>query len=204
MFITSIKLTKQKMIGAVVIAGLLLVGLIIWIASSGGNNVEPAGNLPSTRNIRTEQDRVDFLNAAGWQVSDVGAQSQEVLIPSVFDEVFERYNEMQKVDGFDLSQYKNRRVMRHTFRVTNHPVEGEEVVVTLLVYRNRIIGGDVSSINYDGFMHGLYGTQNALPGTNPIPTCDDDPYCDESAVKDEPCEDEECAECEPEEPEAEE
>jgi len=177
MFITSIKLTKQKMIGAVVIAGLLLVGLIVWIASSGGsNNVEPVGNLPSTRNIRTERDRVDFLNAAGWQVSDVGAQSQEVLIPSVFDEVFERYNEMQKVDGFDLSQYKNRRVMRHTFMVTNHPIESEEVVVTLLVYRNRIIGGDLSSVNHEGFMHGLYGTQNVLPGTNPLPVLEEDDY----------------------------
>jgi len=173
MFITSIKLTKQKMIGAVIIAGLLLCGLILWIAAaSGGGSAADGGNAsevnnpaPSTRNIRTESDRMEFLAGHGWQVTAEGVQSQEVLIPATFDEVFERYNEMQRADGFDLSQYKNRRVMRYTYRVLNHPVQGEEVQATLLIYCDRIVGGDVCSLNQEGFMHGLLNVQNILPGS---------------------------------------
>ncbi len=155
-FITSIKLTKQKLVTAIIVVGVLLVALIIWLASQGGTESQAtAAELPSVKNMKTEQDRVGFLTACGWQVSADSAESQEVLIPKTFDDVFDNYNELQKTQGFDLSQYKNKRVMRYTYTVTNYPTGEAGVQATLLVYNNKIVGGDICSAKLDGFMHGF-------------------------------------------------
>ena len=79
---------------------------------------------------------------------------KEVLIPDEFDEVFERYNKIQKEAGMDLSPYHGKRVKCWTYRVLNIPDQGE-VMANLYVYKNKIIGGDISSARLDGFMHGL-------------------------------------------------
>jgi hypothetical protein len=155
MFITSIKVTKQKLIAAVAIAGLVLVGLIVLIAVSGGDRGQAASALPSVKNIKTEKNRVDFLPSCGWQVSLENAQCQEVLIPGTFDEVFLRYNEMQKAEGFDLMQLRNKRVMRYTYTVTNYPNGEDGVQATLLIYKDKIVGGDICSTRMGGFMHGF-------------------------------------------------
>ena len=158
MFITSIRLTRQRLVAAVVIAGVVLIALIVWIAGRGGAESRQTMALPSVKNIKTAEDRVGFLTACGWQISDDGAQSQEVLIPDSFDEVFDSYNDLQKTQGFDLSAYKNKRVMRYTYRVTNYPDGDPDVQATLLVYNNRIIGGDVCSTRLNGFMQGFMKT----------------------------------------------
>ena len=44
---------------------------------------------------------------------------------------------------------------RYTYQITNYPNSSDQVVADIVVYRNRIIAGDVQSTALDGFMHGL-------------------------------------------------
>lgn len=72
-----------------------------------------------------------------------------------FDETFESYNELQKLQGMDLSRYKGQRAKRYTYTVLNYPGQEEGVQANVLVLNDTIIGGDVSSVAIDGFMHGF-------------------------------------------------
>jgi hypothetical protein len=82
-------------------------------------------------------------------------ETVEVTIPSEFDKIFTGYNEIQRRQGLDLSDYKKKKVMRYTYEVTNYEGETGTVYANLLVYRNRVIGGDICSADVKGFIHGF-------------------------------------------------
>ena len=55
----------------------------------------------------------------------------------------------------DLSKYKKKNVMRYTYEVTNYEGANGTVYANILVYRNRVIGGDICSADMKGFIHGF-------------------------------------------------
>lgn len=55
-----------------------------------------------------EQQRRDFMAAYGWEVQEEPLEIREVLIPGQFDEAYEKYNYIQKQQGFDLSRYRGK------------------------------------------------------------------------------------------------
>ena len=80
---------------------------------------------------------------------------KEITIPKTFDEVYTRYNkDIQIPSGFDRRKYAGKQVALYTYIVINYPTE-DEVTANLLVYNNKIIGGDICSVSLDGFMHGF-------------------------------------------------
>ena len=80
---------------------------------------------------------------------------QEESIPSEFDKIFTGYNEIQKRQGLDLSRYKKKDVVRYTYEVTNYEGEEGKVYANVIVYRNKVIGGDICSADVNGFIHGF-------------------------------------------------
>ena len=78
-----------------------------------------------------------------------------MTIPSEFDRVFVSYNELQKRQGLDLSKYKRKEMTRFTYIITNYPEYDGVVYANLLVYRNKVVGGDVCSADVNGFLHGF-------------------------------------------------
>ena len=46
-------------------------------------------------------------------------------------------------------------MVRYCYNITNYPDYDGEVTATLLVYRNKVIGGDISSADVNGFTHGF-------------------------------------------------
>ena len=82
-----------------------------------------------------------------------------VTIPAEFDKVFAAYNEMQKEQGLNLLKFKNKEVTRYTFSVTNYAGYDGTVYANVLVYRNKVIGGDICSADVSGFIHGFENNQ---------------------------------------------
>jgi hypothetical protein len=109
--------------------------------------------------LETNEDRLYLLTSLGWEVEIEPEAYSEVLIPEEFSDVYENYNKIQKTMGLDLSKYKGDKVMRYTYVVVNYPGE-KDVRATLLVYKNRLIGGDVCTVRLDGFMHNLLMPKN--------------------------------------------
>ena len=105
--------------------------------------------------IKSNDDRINFIKQFGWEVEAQPLKEQEVTIPKEFDKIFAAYNEIQRKQGLDLSSFKKKNVMRYTYTVTNYPDYEGEVYINILVYKNKVIGGDVCSADVNGFIHGF-------------------------------------------------
>ena len=112
--------------------------------------------------IKTNDDRIDFLEQFGWTVSENPVDEKAVKIPQKFDKIMLSYNEFQRQMGLDLAKYKGKEVTRYTYEVTNYPEYEGRVYANLLVYRNKVIGGDICSADSQGFLQGFVkNEQNA-------------------------------------------
>ena len=90
-----------------------------------------------------------------WEVSDEYDECKAVTIPKEFNEVYEKYNKLQKQQGFDLEDYKGKTAEVYTYAVKNYGNKKQEVRANLIVCEGQLVGGDVCSAELDGFMQGL-------------------------------------------------
>lgn len=109
----------------------------------------------SAHAISSNEDRVAFLNSCGWIVSEKPVEEIDVIIPSEFNGVYSDYNKLQQKQGYDLSLYKGVTAKKYTYEVRNYPDVVENVQASVLIYKGRVIGGDVSSMELNGFMEAL-------------------------------------------------
>ena len=155
MLIVTAKMPKRKLTLGVAAAALLCC---CAIALNFGHALTreasaPAG--PNPKGIKSNQDRIDYLSAYGWQVSDEPVATQELLIPEEMDDSYTEYLTLQNEQGFDLQKYAGKRVKRYTYEVLNYPTGESGVQANLLIRKNTVVGGEVLSPQLDGFLHGL-------------------------------------------------
>lgn len=162
MFVYSFKASTLKFAGIAALSLALLIVLIAVIPSIGSDSSDgkiDAGEVEAAAinydKIKTNEDRVAFLAQFGWEVDPEPAEEATVTIPSEFDRVFVSYNELQKRQGLDLSRYKRKEMTRYTYIVKNYPDYDGVVYANLLVYRNKVVGGDICSADVNGFLHGF-------------------------------------------------
>ena len=103
------------------------------------------------------EQRIDFLKQFGWEVEQEPVSIEEIVIPQQFNQVYERYNELQKTQGMDLIKYAGKTVKKVVYQITNYQRQDTIVHATLLIYHDKVIGGDISSAELDGFMYGFMG-----------------------------------------------
>lgn len=111
----------------------------------------------SYSDIYTSADRVSFISKFGWEVDESRYDEISVSIPAEFDENMRRYNEIQLSQGLDLSRYRGKEVVKYTYNVTNFSDYDGAVEINLLIYKNKIVGGDISSADGNGFIFGFNG-----------------------------------------------
>ena len=157
MFIVTAHIPKRRLISAGI--GLLCccVAVIAGLVFSGRQSAVSAG--AEVRGIRTGTDQVAYLESFGWQVEEEPLAEEVLLVPEEFDESYDEYLALQTSQGFDLTPYCGKKITRYTYEITNYPTGEEGVQVSLLVFKNTVIGGEVISPRIDGFLHGL-----AMPG----------------------------------------
>ena len=158
-FVYSLKASTLKFFAVVCVALTALVMMITFIPSYDGGDFKyiTTGNEADINysKIKTNEDRIAFLKQFGWNVKENPVEEVEVTIPEKFDKVFVGYNEIQKRQGLDLSKYKGKNVTRYTYEITNYDGESGKVYVNVIVYRNKVIGGDICSASVGGFIHGF-------------------------------------------------
>ena len=148
MLVMTAKVDKKKIIiilAAVIVA---VAGLILLF---GGNNSTPT----VSTGVANNDARVAFLKSFGWEVTTSPVESGQVRIPESGNEVFNRYNALQKSQGYDLSTYAGKTVMRYVYQINNYPDASAPVYATLLIYKNQVIGGDVTDTSAKGTIRGF-------------------------------------------------
>lgn len=159
MFVLSMKGSNLKLVGVFLLSAVIIALFVAFMPSVPSGDAQ---SVPSVRqydesdfeNITTSEDRVAFLKRYGWEVELEASEVSDVTIPAEFDNVYRQYNELQKGEGLDLEDYKNKTVTRYTYVVTNYDYDGT-VYANLLVYKDRVIGGDICSADINGFLHGF-------------------------------------------------
>ena len=149
MFIYSIRASTIKFFGFIAVTLAVLVGIVIMggggtVLASGSGEINYGG-------MKTNEDRVAFIEQFGLKVEDGPTEEIPFTMPDNFDRVITGYNELQKKQGLDLSKYLKKKVTRYTYKVTNYDSEGE-VYANLFVYRQKIVACDLSSANPEGFV----------------------------------------------------
>ena len=147
MMVMTAKVHTKKLL---VLAGVIVVvilGLILLL----GNDAQTTGAAAVSDN----DSRVKFLESFGWEVAVSPVESGKVQIPSETIEVFDRYLKLQKEQGYDLTPYAGKTVMRYVYEIKNYPNATEPVYATLLVYQNQVVGGDITDTSATGKVHGL-------------------------------------------------
>lgn len=143
---TKVDIKKILVVLAAVVAVILAVVLLF-----GGSGDTPT----DAKTISNNDARVKFLEGFGWQVSTSPTESSQVRIPQEQSEVYGRYNALQKSQGYDLSQYAGKTVMRYVYKVNNFPGATDPVYATVLVYKNQVIGGDITDTSPKGKVQGF-------------------------------------------------
>lgn len=153
MVVLTAKVSKGKLVAIILILA-VVVGLLVVLGSSAEKDGTTAETAVTTT-VESNDDRVAYIQSLGWQVNPEPVESQEVRIPAELPEVLQRYNELQQSQGYDLSQFGGKTVKRYVYEVLNYPDTTESYYLTLLVHKDTVIGGDVTSAAQNGLMQGL-------------------------------------------------
>lgn len=149
MFIYSVRAGTLKLFGFIALALVLTFGVVL-IGTESAVTAGASGSIDFS-GIKTNEDRVAFIEQFGIKVKDEPIEEVTFAIPENFDRVILGYNELQKKQGLDLSKYAKKRVTRYTYKVENYDYEGE-VYANIFVWRSRIVGCDISSADPEGFV----------------------------------------------------
>lgn len=170
MMIMTAKVDFKKILLILICSALALVALILLLGK--GENSQTT----ATSAVSANDGRVRFLEEFGWQVNPSPKESTQVRIPEETGEMFRRYNALQKGQGYDLSAYAGKKVMRYVYEIKNYPGAIEPVYATILVYKNNIIGGDVTDSSAKGKIQGFRmptvtekPTEPSVPETTAVP-----------------------------------
>ena len=151
MYILSVKLDVKKILYFIVVL-CIIVAVVCSVVFNRSDDVLGDNVVASGKN---SVEHVEFLKNYGYNVIDKPVQIQEIIIPKKFSSEYDKYNELQKMSGFDLSDYKGYRVKKYSYKILDYADSGDEVVANLYIYNNKIIGGDICSTSFGGFIHGI-------------------------------------------------
>lgn len=151
------KISKKLVIlFGIIIAVAVIITSIVAARKNNSDTVNYDGGSYSVR-AESISEMTGFLEQFGWKVNPNPIDVNTVIIPSEFNDTYESYNEIQKQQGLDLSDYKGEECKKYSFEITNYP-DNDNVNATLIVLNGRVIGGDISETVMDGFMRGFIST----------------------------------------------
>lgn len=154
MFIYSLRASTLRFFGVVAVSLAVLIALIALVPTYAAEDSQPAVSY-SYEKVKCEDDAERFLAQFDWIVDATPIEIKEVTMPDEFDKIFAAYNEIQKNQGLDLAKYKRKKLTRYTFEVTNYEGYDKKVLANVLVYRGKVVGGDICSADVEGFVHGF-------------------------------------------------
>ncbi len=145
MFVVSVKSSKIRIALFCVFIAIICVISLMFLSKEHSSDVVSDGAI--SLRASDEKQRISFLSQFGWDVDIEPAEVREIVIPYEFDDVYSRYNELQKKQSFDLEKYKGEIVKKWTYNVNNFPGYENKtgyVQANLLIYNGNVIAADIT------------------------------------------------------------
>lgn len=148
MFIISFK--KIKKVFFIFICVSICILTVLFIGSKK-QNITLKNNIVSVF-ANDNNSRLLFFKERGWNVGTEPLEVCSITIPCEFNNTFSAYNELQKAQGFDLSKYRGKTCQKYTYQILNYTDGSQNVRATVIVFKNKVIGGDIFKAGPDGFI----------------------------------------------------
>lgn len=151
----TLKLKPKAIFGII----LVVVGIVVAALTFVSNHLTQSESVAAVVSASTDEERRNYLASFGWETKE-DAEQKELTIPQSWNQVYKDYNEIQINQGFDLSDYKGKKVTLYTYTVSNYENAGEDdvIVADMLVYDGMLIGGDLCDTSAEnGFLVGFNG-----------------------------------------------
>ena len=154
MLIWTARLSKKKVVFAVIALGATIAALVCLLA-------RPAPESPTTTpQLLTNEDRVAYLTAYGWELEAEPVETLQFLLPDPLQEPYLSYNILQQTQGFDLQPLCGSHVTRYTYTVINYPGRPGSVQANLYICDNAPVAGDIVCTGKNGFQTTLTFPKN--------------------------------------------
>ena len=161
MMVMTAKLNLKKILMILTAAAAVILSVILLL---GRTAETPAASAPA---VSGNEARVRFLTDLGWDVKETPTESSQVRVPKETSQLYERYNNLQKSQGYDLTPYPGKTVMRHVYEIRNYPGATAPVYATILSSKDQIIGGDITDTGADGKIRGFQRIQKPVQPSAP-------------------------------------
>lgn len=153
MFVITTRLSKRMrrfgLFGAVAV--IAVIALLLFVKRTPAQKMQQ---------IESNADRVAYLEALGWEVDPEPLETLQLVLPEEIGEADAAYYELQRSQGFSLSDCAGKQVTRCTFTVRNYPDHPDGVQLNLYTCDGKVVAGDVIASGSDGFQGPL-----RYPGT---------------------------------------
>lgn len=127
-----------------------VIGCLVLVTVFAKKDAESVGPL-----CFDELDVCEYVGSFGIEVDAERSVKDRVLVPQVFNDVYDNYNKIQLSQGFDLRKYKGKSLDRFTLPVLNYPDNSQEVYVEVLICDDIIVAADIYSVSLNGFIKAL-------------------------------------------------
>lgn len=97
MFVVSMKASKKKLV--IILAAILIVlaGALFFLLRGDSDEAKAVGQTGEySLTAADASQRVAFLQQFGWEVKETPMEQVDVLLPSSFNDTYEKYNQIQK------------------------------------------------------------------------------------------------------------
>lgn len=160
MFVYTLKASTLKTLALAIFSVALIACLIIFLPTEDMSTVPVTATSDTNSDIKYFKlkdvgDMNEFIASLGWTVEQNPIEIVDVVIPNEFNNVYLKYNAIQKEQKLNLEKYKGKTAKRYTYVVTNYPDTTQTVYLNLIIYKNKVIAGDVCSADVNGFIHGI-------------------------------------------------
>lgn len=154
MLIWTTRFSKKKAVLAVLAMGVVMVALILLASRTG---TEETAKLPA---LSDNAQRIAYLQSLGWEVETEPVETLQFLLPDTLSDFYLAYNELQKLQGFDLTDYCGKQVTRYTYTVTNYQERPTGVQANLYICEELPVAGDICCPGESGFQEVLIPPSN--------------------------------------------
>ena len=125
---------------------------VLAVAGAVGGMADPGVS------AATREERAALLEGLGHEPDADAETEKTVRLPKEFPAVLENYEELQRSQGFSLKKYAGKEVRIYTCPLTE--AGQEDVFSALYVYRGKVVGGDIHSVSFEGYMRPLFPVVN--------------------------------------------
>ncbi len=122
------------------IAGMIaILAVIMGIKSFVFKNRETRAAADTS--LTSTSEMAEYILSKGYNVDLQSRAVKEVKIPKKFNAEFENFNsKIMATDGLSLEKYKNDKVNKWTFNITDYTVKDKTAVAVLLIKKDKLIG----------------------------------------------------------------